>query len=136
MAREFIRETASGPPPFSRLPGLLERLYESLVDFLDAKLALFRKELWEEGKSLLSRAVGVGIAAMVVCIGFLVLTAALVMALNEWLNNLALSAFIVGTVYIVGGVVVARSQLKNMERPLSKTQAELEKDKQWIKANT
>src|SRR5262245_5377565 len=134
MAREVFRETPA--PPFSRLPTLLERLYQSLVDFLDAKLALFRKEIWEEGKSFLSRAVGVSIAAMMVCIGFLVLTAALVMVLNELLHNLALSAFIVGAVYIAGGVIVAISQLKSMQHPLSKTQAELEKDKQWIRANT
>src|SRR5262245_12963477 len=101
MAREVFNKRAA-PPPFSRLPGLLQRLYDGLVEFLDAKLALFRKELWEEGKSLLSRAVGVGIAAMVVCIGFLVLTAALVTALNELLNNFAVSALIVGAVYIVG----------------------------------
>ena len=135
MAREVINEPTTAPP-FSRLPGLLQRLYDGLVEFLDAKLALFRKELWEEGKTILSRAVGVGIAAMVVCIGFLVLTAALVMALNELLNNFALSALIVGAVYIVGGIIVAISQLKSMQRPLSKTQAELEKDKQWIRANT
>jgi hypothetical protein len=34
--------------PFSRLPELLERLYDSLASFLDAKLTLFRKEIWEE----------------------------------------------------------------------------------------
>ena len=36
--------------PFSRLPELLERLYDSLASFLDAKLTLFRKEIWEEGQ--------------------------------------------------------------------------------------
>ena len=47
--------------PFSRLPGLLERLYDSLASFLDAKLGLFRKEVWEEGQALVRR--GLGVAA-------------------------------------------------------------------------
>ena len=45
--------------PFSRLPELLERLCDSLASFLDAKLALFRKEVWEEGQALLRGALGV-----------------------------------------------------------------------------
>ena len=49
--------------PFSRLPDLLERLYDSLASFLEAKLTLFRKEIWEEGQSLVRR--GLGVAAAV-----------------------------------------------------------------------
>jgi hypothetical protein len=50
--------------PFSRLPELLERLYESLASFLDAKLALFRKEVWEEGQCLIRRGMGVAAAGL------------------------------------------------------------------------
>ena len=55
------RDTAPSLP-FSRLPELLERLYDSLASFLDAKLALFRKEVWEEGQSMVRRGLGVAVA--------------------------------------------------------------------------
>ena len=67
--------------PFSRLPGLLERLYDSLASFLDAKLALFRKEVWEEGQSFIRRGLGVVAAGLVALVGFMVLTAALISSL-------------------------------------------------------
>ena len=51
--------------PFSRLPELLERLYDSLASFLEAKLTLFRKEIWEEGQSLVRRGLGVAAAGVV-----------------------------------------------------------------------
>jgi hypothetical protein len=53
--------------PFSRLPELLERLYDSLASFLEAKLTLFRKEIWEEGQSLVRR--GLGMAGWGSCLG-------------------------------------------------------------------
>ncbi len=65
------KETA--PLPFSRLPDLLERLYDSLASFLDAKLALFRKEVWEEGQSLIRRGLGVAAAGVVALVGFMVI---------------------------------------------------------------
>jgi uncharacterized membrane protein YqjE len=133
MAKEIINETE---PPLARLPSLLEKLYDSLAAYFEAKLALFRKEVWEEGESLLKRALSLVVAVLIIWAGFLVVTAGLVMALNEWLNNPVLSALLVGALYIVGGIVLAKFGLKNLRTPLPRTQAELEKDKQWIKANT
>lgn len=126
------RETT--PLPFSRLPELLERLYDSLASFLDAKLALFRKEVWEEGQSLMKRAIGVAAAALVALVGFMVLTAALLLTLDTWIGNLPLSCLIVGGAYFAVGAGIAAALAKSVPaQPLQKTQIELEKDKQWIK---
>jgi len=133
MAREIINEPA---PPFSRLPNLLEKLYETIADFFEAKLALFRKELWEEGESLVKRTLGLLLGALVAWAGFLFVSAGLVMAINGWLHNPVWSSLIVGFVYVVGGGAVVKSGVRNLRYPLPKTQAELEKDKQWIGANT
>ena len=123
--------------PFSRLPELLERLYDSLASFLDAKLALFRKEVWEEGQALLRGALGVVTAGLVALVGFMVLTAALVSSLNTRICNLPLSCLIIGGAYFVVGAGTAVALAKHVTgRPLPKTQIELEKDKEWIKQQT
>jgi len=122
------------PLPFSRLPELLERLYDSLASFLDAKLALFRKEVWEEGQSLIRRGLGVAAAGVVALVGFMVLTAALVLSLDRWIGDLSFSCLVVGAVYFVGGAATAMALAKNVTgQPLHKTRIELEKDKQWIR---
>ena len=126
------KETA--PLPFSRLPDLLERLYDSLASFLDAKLALFRKEVWEEGQSLIRRGLGVAAAGVVALVGFMALTAALVLGLDTRLGNLPLSCLVVGAVYFIGGAATAVVLAKSAAgKPLRKTRIELEKDKQWIR---
>ena len=124
----------TGSLPFSRLPELLERLYDSLASFLDAKLALFRKEVWEEGQSLFRRGLGVAIAGLVALVGFLALTAALILGLDTQIGNLSFSCLIIGGTYFVGGAGIAVVLAKNLTgQPLHKTRIELEKDKQWIK---
>jgi len=124
----------AAPLPFSRLPELLERLYDSLASFLDAKLALFRKEVWEEGESLVRRGLGVAAAGLVALVGFMALTAALILSLDTWIGNLSLSCLIVGVAYFAGGAGMAVALAKNVSgQPLRKTRIELEKDKQWIK---
>jgi len=129
----MFRDTA--PLPLSRLPELLERLYDSLAAFLDAKLALFRKEVWEEGESLIRRALGVAVSLVVAIVGFSVVTAGLVLALDAGVRNLPLSCFIVGGAYFALGAGVAATLAKNLKRrPLEKSRVELEEDKQWIKA--
>jgi uncharacterized membrane protein YqjE len=124
----------AAPMPFSRLPELLERLYDSLASFLDAKLALFRKEVWEEGQSLLRRGMGVAVAAAVALVGFMVLTAALISTLATRTGNLPLSCLIVGGTYFIIGAGTAVALAKNVTgQPLRKTRIELEKDERWIK---
>ena len=124
----------TAPLPFARLPDLLERLYDSLASFLDAKLALFRKEVWEEGQSLIRRGFGVAAAGVVALVGFIALTAGLILGLDTRIGNLPVSCLVVGAVYFVGGAATAMALAKNAAgKPLRKTRIELEKDKQWIR---
>jgi uncharacterized membrane protein YqjE len=123
--------------PFSRLPELLERLYDSLASFLEAKLTLFRKEIWEEGQSLVRRGLGVAAAGVVALVGFMALTAALVSSLATRLDSLSLSCLIIGAAYFVMGAAMAVVLAKKLTgQPLPKTRIELEKDKEWIKQAT
>ena len=123
--------------PFSRLPELLERLYDSVASFLDAKLTLFRKEIWEEGQSLVRRALGVAAAGVIALVGFMALTAALVSSLATRLDSLSLSCLIIGAAYFVMGAGMAMVlAMKLTGQPLPKTRIELEKDKEWIKHAT
>ena len=123
--------------PFSRLPELLERLYDSIASFLDAKLTLFRKEIWEEGESLVRRGLGVAAAGVVTLVGFMVLTAAFVSSLATRLGSIPLSCLIIGSGYFVIGAGMAVVLAKKVTgQPLPKTRIELEKDKEWIKQAT
>ena len=123
--------------PFSRLPELLERLYDSVASFLNAKLTLFRKEIWEEGQSLVRRALGVAAAGVIALVGFMVLTASLVSFLATRLGSFPLSCLIIGTAYFVIGAGMAVVLAKKVTaQPLPKTRIELEKDKEWIKQAT
>ena len=75
---------------------------DSVASFSDAKLTLFRKEIWEEGQSLVRR--GLGMAGWGSCLGgFMVLTAALVSFLATRLGSLPLSCLIIGAAYFVIG---------------------------------
>jgi uncharacterized membrane protein YqjE len=132
-----MSKDATSLPPFSRLPELLERLYESLASFLDAKLTLFSKEIWEEGQSLVRRGLGVAAAGLVALVGFTVLTAALVSPLATRVGSLSLSCLIIGAAYFVMGAGMAVVLAKKVTgQPLPKTRIELEKDKEWIKQAT
>jgi uncharacterized membrane protein YqjE len=124
----------TAPLPFARLPDLLERLYDSLASFLDAKLALFRKEVWEEGQAVIRRGLSVAAAGIVALVGFMALTAALILGLDTRIGNLPISCLVVGAVYFIGGAAAAMALAKSAAgRPLRKTRIELEKDKQWIR---
>jgi hypothetical protein len=121
--------------PFSRLPELLKRLYDFLAS-LDAKLTLFRKEIWENGQSLIRRGLGVAASGVVALVG-LVLTAALVSTLASRIDSLPLSCLIIGGAYLVMGAGMAVVLGKKVTgQPLPKTRLELEKDKEWIKQAT
>jgi uncharacterized membrane protein YqjE len=123
--------------PFSRLPELLERLYDSVASFLDAKLKLFRKEIWEEGQSIVRRGLGVAAAGVIALVGFMVLTASLVSSLATRLGSFPLSCVIIGAVYFVMGAAMAVVLTNKVTRqPLPKTRIELEKDKEWVKQQT
>ena len=119
--------------PLSRLPALLEKLSESIASFFDAKLALFRKEVWDQGHSLLRRVIGIGAGVVLALLGFIVLTAGLVLKLDEAVQSPAFSCFIVGGLYLAVGLVATAIMAKRSSAPLEKTRKELEKDKQWIK---
>jgi uncharacterized membrane protein YqjE len=125
----------SAPLPLARLPGLLSMLLDDLASFLDLKLALFRRELWEEGQSLLTRVLGIAIAAVFALAGFMVLICALVLALNLWLQNLLVACLIVGGSAFVGGTAIAAILARRLSHPvLRKSQIELDKDRRWIKS--
>jgi hypothetical protein len=123
--------------PFSKLPGLLKALSDEVASFLDLKLTLFRKELWHEGQGFLSRFLGIGAAALIALVGFQVLIAALVLALNQWLHSLSLSCLIVGVVCFVGGATVAVLLARRLSGGgFQKSRVELHKDRQWIETQT
>ena len=98
---------------------------------------MFRKEIWEEGQSLVRRGLGVAAAGVVALVGFMALTAALVSSLATRFDSLSLSCLIIGAAYFVMGAGMAMVLAKKLTgQPLPKTRIELEKDKEWIKHAT
>lgn len=137
MKVTFNRSNGGEAAPFSELPKLIKHLTEEISYFFDLKLALFRKELWQEGQKLLGHSLGIVGASLVAATGFQVLIAALAVALSLWLGSLLLALLITGTVCLLGGAAGIFFLARNLQNMgLSKNRVELSKDKEWIRTQT
>jgi len=123
--------------PFSGLPGLFKLLTEEVTQFVDLKLTLFQKELWQEGQALVGHSLGIVGATVVAITGFQVLIAALAVALSLWLDSLLLALLITGTTFLLGGAAGAILLARHLQSVrLAKSRSELTKDKEWIQTQT
>jgi hypothetical protein len=123
--------------PFSGLPRLFKLLTEEVTQFVDLKLTLFQKELWQEGQVLVGHSLGIVGAIVVAITGFQVLIAASALALSLWLDSLLFALLITGTTCLLGGALGAiflARRLRNVGLPKSRN--ELIKDKEWIQTQT
>ena len=95
------------PPQASGLQGLLAEALRAAGDVVGAEIALFRQEMAVSLRSLIVGLAAMAGAAVFAVVGFLVLVDALVTWLATVVGSEALSALIVGVVFLVVGIVLA-----------------------------
>ena len=120
------------------LPRLLNRFVEQVLQLLEAQFALARSEIREAVHSYVGRLARVAAAGVVGLVGFTLLNVGVVLWLDAYVQNRALSFALVGAAYLVLGGVVATGAARRLGegRVLVDTKRELERDKQWIKSKT
>ena len=104
------RVSVSAVPPPSPAGGLQDLLADALRgagDVVRGEIALFRQEMANNLRSLIVGLAAMAGAAVFTVVGFLVLIDALVKWLATVVGSEALSALIVGVVFLVLGVILA-----------------------------
>ncbi|MCJ2009323.1 phage holin family protein [Methylobacterium sp. J-092] len=95
------------PPPSGGLQGLLAEALRGASDVVRGEIALFRQEMANNLRSLIVGLAAMTGAAVFAVVGFLVLVDALVKWLATVVGSEALSALIIGVVFLVIGIVLA-----------------------------
>src|SRR5262245_30823218 len=127
-------------PPSSGLadlPRLLNRFVEQVLRLFETQIALVRTEVREAVGSYTKSLLRIAISAVVGLLGFVLVNVALVLWLDTYMQNLALSFGLVGGCYlVVGGILgyVAVQRMRAAPISLPDSRRELERDKNWVKS--
>ena len=116
---------------------LFSQLAQDSSALIRQEIALAKAEVRHSISQTTSGAVKVGVAAALLSVGGLVLTAFLVLLLGELLGNYWLSALIVGAVFTVIGAFLALAgirRLKEVQVAPQETIETLRADRDWAKA--
>jgi hypothetical protein len=141
--RDGIPHDVAGPAAPVRPAGaepslgeLLTRLTTDTGDLVRQEVALVRAEVRQVGSTLARDGARLGVALGLALAGALAVTAFLVIAIGDLLNNYWLGALVVGLVLLGVGAVLARSAIADVKRRgLKPTQsvASLKEDAAWAK---
>jgi uncharacterized membrane protein YqjE len=132
-------ETRPGDPPPATEPSLgplLSQLAQDSSELIKQEIALAKSEVKHSVAQAANGAVKLGVAAALLSVGGLVLTAFLVLLLGELLGNYWLASLIVGGVFILVGALLARGGVHRL-RELGAPEATIEtlkEDRDWAKA--
>ncbi len=139
-----IVPVSDGPPPGRpgaepSLGELLTRLTTDTGELVRQEVALARSEIRQVGSTLARDGARLGIALGLALAGALALTAFLVIAIGDLLNNYWLGALAVGLVLAGIGAVLAKSAINDVkQRGLTpqQTVASLKENAAWAKQET
>jgi uncharacterized membrane protein YqjE len=113
---------------------LFRRLAADSSHLFQQQFELAKTEVKETGARLSQSATQVGIAIGVGLSGVMALTAFLIVALGDLINNYAVSALIIGTVLCLTAGVLLKRAVSLMRKPdvgLPDTKATLREDARW-----
>ena len=122
--------------PEPSLGELLTRLTTDTGELVRQEVALARAEVRQVGNTLARDGARLGIALGLALAGALALTAFLVIAIGDLLNNYWLGALVVGLVLLGVGAVLARSAIADVKRrglTPQQSVASLKEDAAWAK---
>ena len=129
-----LQQRADGAGP--SLGELVKQLSADTGQLVRQEVALAKTELREAGATLARDGAKIGMAVGLALAGLLALTAFLIVALGDALDNYWLSALIVGAVFLGVGAVLAKSAVNDVKRRgvmPQETVATLREDAAWAK---
>ena len=129
--------TRSGSGAEPSLGELFSRLTTDTGDLVRQEVALARAEMREVGSTIARDGTRIGIALGLALAGTLALTAFLIVALGDLLDNYWLAALIVGVVLVAVGGVLARNAVNDIKRRSLKPEQTIDtlrEDAAWAKA--
>ena len=117
---------------------LFKRLTTDTSELVRQEISLARAEVRQVGGTLARDGTKLGIAVGLALCGALALTAFLVIAIGDLLNNYWLGALVVGLVLLGVGAVLARNAVADVKRNAvpEQTLGSLREDAAWAKQET
>ena len=136
-----VRDGTAGTAPTGSTGGepslgeLFRRLTTDTGELVRQEISLARAEVRQVGDTLARDGTKLGIAAGLALCGALAVTAFLVIALGDLLNNYWLGALIVGVVLLAVGSVLAKNAIADVKRRAvpEQTLGSLREDAAWAK---
>jgi uncharacterized membrane protein YqjE len=117
---------------------LFKRLTADTTELVRQEISLARAEVRQVGGTVARDGTKLGIAAGLALCGALAVTAFLVIAVGDLLNNYWLGALVVGLVLLAVGGVLARNAVADLKRGVvpEQTLGSLREDAAWAKQET
>lgn len=132
-----VDRSQDGPRPDPSLGELFKQLAQDSATLVKQEVALAKAEMRENLRTAGKDAAMIAVGGGLLLVGLLVLTAFLVAALGDLLDNYWLGALIVGLAYVVVGGVLARKYLGNLKKDdlgPDQTIQTLKEDKRWLQS--
>lgn len=143
MARDPLTAGSAGrdgtrPAPTADLSlgELVKQLTTDTGELVRQEMTLAKAEVREAGATLARDGTKIGIAVGLALAGFLAITAFLIAALGDALDNYWLAALIVGVLFLAVGGVLAKNAINDVKRRgvmPTKTVETLREDAAWAK---
>ncbi|HEV2146550.1 MAG TPA: phage holin family protein [Longimicrobiaceae bacterium] len=131
--------TTEGPVPGAEpsLGDLFKQLAQDSATLVKQEVTLAKAEMRENLRTATKDAVMIAVGGGLLLVGLLVLTAFLVAALGDLLDNYWLGALIVGVLFVAVGGILAKKymgNLKNDDLGPDQTIQTLKEDKRWLQS--
>lgn len=131
------RTDSTGPETDASLGELFKQLAQDSATLVKQEVALAKAEMRENLRSATKDAAMIAVGGGILLVGLLVLTAFLVAALGDLLDNYWLGALIVGAVFVALGGILAKKYMGNLKQDDLKpdqTIQTLQEDKRWLQS--
>jgi len=126
---------APGPEP--SLGELFKQLAQDSATLVKQEVSLAKAEMRENLRSATRDAAMIAVGGGLLLVGLLVLTAFLVAAIGDLLDNYWLGALLVGLVFVAVGGLLAKKNLNNLKKDdlgPGQTIQTLKEDKRWLQS--
>jgi uncharacterized membrane protein YqjE len=138
VTRAGVTDRPPGAPaPEPSLGELFKQLAQDSATLVKQEVSLAKAEMRENLRSATKDAAMIAVGGGLLLVGLLVLTAFLVAAIGDLLDNYWLGALLVGLVFVAVGGLLAKKNLNNLKKDdlgPGQTIQTLKEDKRWLQS--